>query len=646
MADPTTYRPGYSFTGFQDVSPSKSLPAPRLDDELGKISQAIDSSVGALKDIRRPDGKLQNRIVSLDSLMPEVRLAIEDPGGHAALAQQLIEEVIADTAATRDLAESSAAASVTSANLAKNSEIASTASALAASTSATAANGSAAIAAAAVITTGNSAAGADNSATLAGVARDQAQAARDAAMVSGQKYIDEPTGRAAVADGAYFFVVGSGNIACTEYKRINSSSSQLIAQYPSSAAVAALRRTLRSEEVVIALTDALLRRTWLEASRTDGGPTQFSLDLLLKRLDTVGRLPKFVKAPGIFAALADASGALTDFELGLDGKLTARSLKSIAPRLGPLIGSYVPEISRTSLSPQTLTNAKRISIHGASNVSYFGPQLVALGAHYGVDTYNGGLSGDFSDGVGARLGCTTITCTTPDGAINGGFGSVTTIIPASTGLIDRVLSFYALAGRKAFAWAGNMYGYIEKSGSTYHFISQVLSSNVSVPSDRPVTITLQDAIKHRNDVAILAPGNNDFQQGWGTANNIALINNAYSWAQTANPRILVHNHYAWPGPPDSTPWRGAVTAMNGYLASTFGDLVVDVHDLTVNSAIWSNPRITAAGITPTPTDLNWQAQGVCPPSLLRDGVHFNDAMNNALLDLTISKIDSLGWEFN
>lgn len=61
-----------------------------------------------------------------------------------------------------------------------------------------------------------------------------AQAARDAAIISSGVYATEALGRAAVADGAYFRVVGSGLIACYEYVRVNSGTSALVATFPSS----------------------------------------------------------------------------------------------------------------------------------------------------------------------------------------------------------------------------------------------------------------------------------------------------------------------------------------------------------------------------------------------------------------------------
>lgn len=66
---------------------------------------------------------------------------------------------------------------------------------------------------------------ASNSATAAA-------SARDAALIQAGVYVDEPTGRAAVANGVAFKVQGSGSVAAYEYRRVDASSSTLIATYP------------------------------------------------------------------------------------------------------------------------------------------------------------------------------------------------------------------------------------------------------------------------------------------------------------------------------------------------------------------------------------------------------------------------------
>lgn len=73
-------------------------------------------------------------------------------------------------------------------------------------------------------------------------ARIAAEAARDAAIIGAGVYTTEALGRAAVADGAAFKVQGTGDVAAYEYRRVNAGTvSTLIASYPASATVAALR---------------------------------------------------------------------------------------------------------------------------------------------------------------------------------------------------------------------------------------------------------------------------------------------------------------------------------------------------------------------------------------------------------------------
>lgn len=71
-----------------------------------------------------------------------------------------------------------------------------------------------------------------------------AEAARDAALVQAGVYVDEPTGRAAVADGEAFKVQGSGEIAAWEYRRVDSASSTLLTAYASDAFIRKVRSDL------------------------------------------------------------------------------------------------------------------------------------------------------------------------------------------------------------------------------------------------------------------------------------------------------------------------------------------------------------------------------------------------------------------
>ena len=76
-------------------------------------------------------------------------------------------------------------------------------------------------------------------------ARVASEAARDAAFVNANVYADEATGRAAVADGVQFQVVSVDGLTITRYRRVNSSSSVVVATYPSKLALDSIFSTER-----------------------------------------------------------------------------------------------------------------------------------------------------------------------------------------------------------------------------------------------------------------------------------------------------------------------------------------------------------------------------------------------------------------
>lgn len=73
MSSPTAYTVSYYFTGWQASNPAKPLPAPKLDVELANVSASIASLISALADVRRADGGLQNGVVALEALDPQLQ---------------------------------------------------------------------------------------------------------------------------------------------------------------------------------------------------------------------------------------------------------------------------------------------------------------------------------------------------------------------------------------------------------------------------------------------------------------------------------------------------------------------------------------------------------------------------------------------
>jgi len=92
----------------------------------------------------------------------------------------------------------------------------------------------------------DNAAAAAASAAAAALYKTAAESARDAAIIGSGVYATEAAGRAAVADGQAFKVQGSGNVAAYEYRRTNSTTSVLIATYPSVSGVFMFRGVVTS----------------------------------------------------------------------------------------------------------------------------------------------------------------------------------------------------------------------------------------------------------------------------------------------------------------------------------------------------------------------------------------------------------------
>lgn len=112
MADPQTYRVTYSFGGYQASNPARPLPAPQVDNEFSNIEKAIGQLVDAVKNVRRSDGKLQNGLVTFDSLAKEIRLLFDDGAvENATLLANAVASASASAASAQINADAAAAAS-------------------------------------------------------------------------------------------------------------------------------------------------------------------------------------------------------------------------------------------------------------------------------------------------------------------------------------------------------------------------------------------------------------------------------------------------------------------------------------------------------------------------------------------------------
>lgn len=106
---PVPYTVTYSFSDFQSNNPAAPLPAVQLDGQLGEIAAAMVALVSAIQDIRRADGKLNNGIVTFDSLAQGLQLLVDPTNG------QLVAAAVAGAQASATAAGGSATAAAASA---------------------------------------------------------------------------------------------------------------------------------------------------------------------------------------------------------------------------------------------------------------------------------------------------------------------------------------------------------------------------------------------------------------------------------------------------------------------------------------------------------------------------------------------------
>jgi len=166
-----------------------------------------------------------------------------------------------------------------------------------------------------------------------------AEAARDAAIIGSGVYVDEPTGRAAVADGVAFKVQGSGDIAAYEYRRFDAASSLLIATYPSSSALSFISRPtepfyVNGQQVLYSVVDNAGRA--LAYIGMDGVvygklPVTASSGIALTRIADgtytlkldAAVIDQFYGSSDLLAAITDSAGRKL-FSIGLDGTITGK----------------------------------------------------------------------------------------------------------------------------------------------------------------------------------------------------------------------------------------------------------------------------------------------------------------------------------
>jgi lysophospholipase L1-like esterase len=335
--------------------------------------------------------------------------------------------------------------------------------------------------------------------------------------------------------------------------------------------------------LLVSIPDAAGNRTFLEANDVNGGPTEYSAEL-------------------IRAALGPATGS--DF-LATD--------------------TYVHNSGDVVPIAHDMT---RMAIWGSSTFgSGFGYFAAPFQAE-GVTVYSGGKMGEQATHIGARLGSTPALLTVTGGSI-----------PASGAVTVTASNMTASSWLKPYTgWLAGVHGTLSSTDTVITFTRTASGTATAVTAG--LKFMPEEGEAHRSDVTLLNTGKNDLNIGASAESVIALTDAAHDYIGPLAKRVIVVGHFMSQGVPAGNEMHTRLKAIHAAHAKRYGPRFVDMGAYLSSAQVW-----TDTGITPTLADLDEQSWGNKPPSLTPPGdpAHLNAAGYTAVANLIKARAVALGW---
>lgn len=335
--------------------------------------------------------------------------------------------------------------------------------------------------------------------------------------------------------------------------------------------------------------------------------------VLLAFMDSLGTSPWNIKEDG-----TSRFSSIETTQLSVDGRdveasLVARSSDMVMTNAG-LVPMY-PDMNK-------------VSGWGSSSLEFLSARLKEMfgGIAPGSTYYNGAKGGETSRAIAGRLGSVPMLLTVPGGKIPAS-GSIpincSNVLPSSF-----IRSFLGdLAGVR---------GTLSSDNSGFTFTRETAGSEVDILGENPFLPVVGPA--YRDGIALLWMGKNDITTSDTAAQIAQRTDLSFDFIIPKVNRTLVFGHFGntdWLGGANSVP---KMLLINNLHKTRYGKQYVDTLSYLESNQVWVD-----TGVVPTSADLAAQ-QGHClPPSLTTDGLHFNDALNNAFSEFIKSKITQLGW---
>ena len=273
--------------------------------------------------------------------------------------------------------------------------------------------------------------------------------------------------------------------------------------------------------------------------------------------------------------------------------------------------------------PWRAVDTTRLAIWGSSSAQRLGTPLSAgLAAHGLTDRYLGGMPSERSEHTLGRMGAVPFILDATIQAV------ADTDVPVVLRGVTTAGSF-AIPGR-----FGGVRGTLRMtSGIGFYFKSE---ESVTIPAGAEFT---PDAVEWRDAMQILNIGKNNLASGQTAQSAIEATVTAADYSRTLGDLYLVMGHFL------DTAWQTTYTAyqntlvVNAELKDRYGSRFLDLEAFTSSPDLWD-----LAGITPTPEDLQAQANRLLPPSVAADPSHMTPYGYELVVNhLIIPALESKGW---
>lgn len=434
-------------------------------------------------------------------------------------------------------------------------------------------------------------------------------------------------------NGVYEWVDGSARLAEAFYTGV----SYVVMPLVSRAEAAAIQTEEAMAEVFESgdygdllwgvFTRAGRKALWLQARKSDGGPTDWAMTRLLARMEEqLGLQTKMASyqvesIPGILFSVVDSKRRMTDLTVrSEDGKvpdhvildwksrmgLVSVGADLVAPRLDLIVGDGSSTVAN-------MESKLRVMAGGLSAVS--GPE---------TPTYvNRARGGERSEHAMARNGSRPALVTIPGGTIPAS-GSVNVTLSN----VPPDMQFLASKG-----YVGNTLVTLAFVSGSFTLTREIPGDPVPVTPDTPFIPTVGPA--SRNAVGIYSFGKNDVNSSAeyptdSAENVINRISEFFQWIEPVNPNFVWLGMFCDTGTLEVQARRDKINAVNAYCKDYLGDRYIDLSGYLTGTQVWAD-----TGISPNSADLSQQALGNLPASLSIDAGHMNSATEQQVIDKLI-----------